>query len=369
MIASIPSPSFNSIEIGPFSLTIYGLLIAIGVIAAVWLMGHRFEQRGVGTMDDASAVALWAVFAGVLGARAYHVITDWHRYDDDLAGIITGFGTGLGIPGGLIVGIPVGLYVAHRRGISPGVTATCAAPAIPLAQAIGRWGNYFNQELYGRPTDLPWGLEIDAEHLESGYDVGTTFHPTFLYESMWNLGLVGVLLWIDRRFSLRNGSLMAIYVMGYGIGRFWVEGLRIDAAPEVAGLRWNQWMALAMIVGGGLVLAYLETRPKPAAADPEPALPDDTPVANPTPDFDDDISDALMSDEGTVADDVDVDDTADADDEATGEAAVSADTAALNAPATDEGDGETGESTESADTAALNAPADDVTGDPDARRD
>lgn len=336
MIAGIPSPSFNSIEIGPFSLTIYGLLIAIGVIAAVWLMGRRFEQRGVGTMDDASAVGLWAVFAGVLGARAYHVITDWHRYDDDLAGIITGFGTGLGIPGGLIAGIPVGLYVAHRRGISPGVAATCAAPAIPLAQAIGRWGNYFNQELYGRSTDLPWGLEIDADHLESGYEVGTTFHATFLYESLWNFGLVGVLLWIDRRFSLRNGSLMAIYVMGYGIGRFWVEGLRIDAAPEVAGLRWNQWMALAMIVGGGLVLAYLETRPKPAAPDPEPALPDDTPVANRTPGFDDDASDILESDEH-------------------------------DSP--DEDDAEVGESTESHDTAALNAPADDVADDPDAHRD
>jgi len=267
MLASIPSPSFDSIDIGPLSLNIYGLLIALGVVAAIWLMGRRFEQRGVGTMDDASAIGLWAVFAGVLGARAYHVITDWHRYEDDLGSIITGFGTGLGIPGGLIAGIPVGLYVAHRKGISPGVAATCAAPAIPLAQAIGRWGNWFNQELYGRPTDLPWALEIDDAHLEEGYASGTTFHPTFLYESLWNFGLVGLLLWIDRRFTLRNGSLMAIYVIGYGVGRFWVEGLRIDAATEVAGLRWNQWMALAMIVGGALCLVWLEKRPLPEPAD------------------------------------------------------------------------------------------------------
>jgi prolipoprotein diacylglyceryl transferase len=170
-------------------------------------------------------------------------------------------GGGGAIPGGLLLGIPVGMFLARRRGIALSMAATCAAPAIPLAQAIGRWGNYFNQELYGRPTDLPWGLEIDADHLEAGYAVGTTFHPTFLYESLWTLGLCLVLLWIDRRWRPKNGQLMVMYVIGYGIGRFWVEGLRIDRADEIAGLRWNQWMALAAIVGGTVLLVYMRTRP------------------------------------------------------------------------------------------------------------
>ncbi len=136
--------------------------------------------------------------------------------------------------------------------------ATCAAPAIPLAQAIGRWGNWFNQELFGRASDLPWAVEIDADHLPAGYTPGTTFHPTFLYESLWNLGLCGVLLWIDRRWSIQRGGLMAVYVMGYGIGRFWVEGLRIDEADEFGGLRFNQWMALLAIAGGAAFLVWVQ---------------------------------------------------------------------------------------------------------------
>jgi prolipoprotein diacylglyceryl transferase len=260
MVASIPSPSFNSIDIGPLSLNIYGLAIALGVVAAIWLFGYRLEERFAGTRDDASAIGLWAVLAGVVGARLYHVITDWERFDDNLGAIPAVWEGGLGIPGGLILGIPVGMYVAHRRGISFGMAATCAPPAIPLAQTIGRWGNNFNQELYGRPTDLPWALEIDADHLVAGYAVGTTFHPTFLYEALWTLGLCLLLLWIDRRFRPALGQLMVMYVIGYGIGRFWIEGLRIDAADELGGLRWNQWMALAAVVGGVIVLGIMRVR-------------------------------------------------------------------------------------------------------------
>jgi len=273
VIASIPSPSFDSIDIGPLSLNLYGLMIALGVVAAVWLFGRRLEERGVGTRDDASATALWAVLAGVIGARLYHVVTDWEKFDDDLGAIPAIWEGGLGIPGGLLLGIPVGMYVARRRGIALSMAATCAAPAIPLAQAIGRWGNYFNQELYGRPTDLPWALEIDADHLEAGYAAGTTFHPTFLYESLWTLGLCLLLLWIDRRWRPRNGQLMVMYVIGYGIGRFWIEGLRIDSADEIAGLRWNQWMALAAVVGGAALLLYLRTRPGGREPDEFPVRP------------------------------------------------------------------------------------------------
>ncbi len=264
MLASIPSPSFNSIDIGPLSLNLYGLMIALGVVAAVWLFGRRLEERGIGTRDDASSIALWAVIAGVIGARLYHVATDWDLFADDLGRIPQIWKGGLGIPGGLLLGIPVGLYFAKKRGLPLAAAATCAAPAVPLAQAIGRWGNYFNQELFGRPTDLPWALQIDPIHFDTTvYAVGTTFHPTFLYESLWSLGLCLVLIWIDKRFRPAPGQLFVMYIIGYGIGRFWVEGLRIDRADQVAGLRWNQWVAVMAVVGGGLVLAWMRRHPIP----------------------------------------------------------------------------------------------------------
>ncbi|WP_420453809.1 prolipoprotein diacylglyceryl transferase [Ilumatobacter sp.] len=270
VVASIPSPSFDSIDLGPLSLNVYGLAIALGVVVAVWVFGRRLEQRGVGTADDASSIGVWAVLAGVIGARLYHVATDWERYADDLGGIVRIWEGGLGIPGGLGLGIPVGLYLARRRGIPLSTAATCAAPAIPFAQAIGRWGNWFNQELYGRATDLPWALRIDADHLVRDpatgelFEVGTTFHPTFLYESLWNLGLALLLLAIDRRWRPGGGSLMGLFVAGYGLGRFWVEGLRVDPADDVGPFRWNQWVALGAIVVGIAVFLALRGRPEPS---------------------------------------------------------------------------------------------------------
>jgi prolipoprotein diacylglyceryl transferase len=248
--AALPSPGSNSLDIGPLSLNAYGLLIALGVIAAVWLFGRRLEARAVARRDAAGQIAVWAVIAGVIGARLYHVVTDWHRFDDSLADIPKIWEGGLGIPGGLLAGVPAGMWAARRHAIGFTDAATCAAPCLPLAQAIGRWGNWFNQELFGRPTDLPWALEIDNEHLPVGYAEGTTFHPAFLYESLWNVALCGVLLLIDRRRELPRGSLMAVYVAGYGAGRLWVEGLRIDPAHDWFGLRLNQWVALAAIVAG-----------------------------------------------------------------------------------------------------------------------
>ena len=277
-VGSIPSPSSPSISIGPLELRAYGLLIALGVIAAVWLCGRMLERKGIGTTDDASSVAVWGVVAGIIGARLYHVATEWSRFSDDLGAIPKIWEGGLGIPGGLLAGVLVGLWQGKRRGIDPMQLLTCAAPAIPLAQAIGRWGNWFNQELYGRPTDLPWALEIDDAH-NLDYPPGTTFHPTFLYESLWNLGLVGLLLWIDRRFKLGPGRLFAWYLIGYGTGRFWIEGLRIDPteASDVAGLRWNQWVALAAVVGGAiwLLMTRGSTWPEPSPVEtggdtPEP---------------------------------------------------------------------------------------------------
>jgi prolipoprotein diacylglyceryl transferase len=253
MLGSIPSPSSGALSIGPLSIHAYGLMIALGVVAAVWLMGRRLEASGAGTKEDASSMAVWAVVAGVIGARLYHVATDWSAFRDDPARIIQIWKGGLGIPGGMFLGIVVGVWAIKRRGVDPARAMTAAAPALPLAQAIGRCGNWWNQELYGKPTKLPWALRID--NIPDGYPAGTTFHPTFLYESLWNLALCALLLWIDRRFKLRPGRLLAVYVLGYGIGRFWVEGLRIDLAKSLGGLRLNQWMAIVIAVAAALYLS------------------------------------------------------------------------------------------------------------------
>ncbi|MGI9030865.1 MAG: prolipoprotein diacylglyceryl transferase [Ilumatobacteraceae bacterium] len=261
--ADIPSPSSGTWTIGPLSLNAYGLMIALGVIVGVWLFGRRLEAKGIGTRDDANSIAIWGVLAGVIGARLYHVITDWERFEDDLGAVFAIWEGGLGIPGGMLAGILVGAYVGHvRRGIPLGPGLNAVAPALPLAQAIGRWGNYFNQELFGGPTDLPWALEIDPANRPAGFESDETFHPTFLYESLCNLALCGILLWIDKRFSPAGGRLLAMYVFGYGVIRFFVEGLRIDPADELGGLRWNQWVALACVVGGGLYLVATRDKPK-----------------------------------------------------------------------------------------------------------
>lgn len=269
MLSSIPSPSDGTLSVGPLSIHAYGLMIALGVIAAVWLAGRRLEKMGAGSSDQFTSVAMWAVFAGVVGSRIYYIITDktqpW-KHPEKWLQIWTG---GLGIPGGLIAGVAVGVWAVKRKGISVPATLTAAAPAIPLAQAIGRWGNWWNQELFGRPTTLPWGLEIDDAHLPSGYASGTLFHPTFLYESLWNLALCGVLLIIDRKVRLRPGRLMGVYVLGYSVGRFWVEGLRIDPANRGGGWRLNQWTAVVFGVGAlvYLVVDHVRHRGEPI---PEP---------------------------------------------------------------------------------------------------
>ena len=259
-LASIPSPSSGSLELGPLRLNAYGLMIALGAIAATWLMGRRLEARKWGTRDDASSIATWAVPAGVVGARIYHVITDWERFDGRLIDVFKIWKGGLGIYGGLVLGTAVGLWVAKNKGLSVGRTLTAVAPALPLAQAIGRWGNWFNQELFGRPTTLPWGLEIDARKIPDGYEVGTLFHPTFLYESLGLLVLMVILLQIDRRAGLREGRLFLVYAAGYSVLRFFVEGLRIDPARSASGLRLNQWVSLVVFSAAVVMLFALRRR-------------------------------------------------------------------------------------------------------------
>jgi len=259
-LASLPSPPSGSLELGPLRLNAYGLMIALGAIAATWLMGRRLESRKWGTRDDASAIAMWAVPAGVVGARIYHVVTDWERFDGRWLDAVKIWKGGLGIWGGLLLGTIVGLWVAKRRGLRPAETLTIVAPALPLAQAIGRFGNWFNQELFGRATTLPWGLEIDDKHLPDGFASGTLFHPTFLYEAIGNIVLMAVLLQVDRRARLRPGQLFFVYVAGYATLRFFVEGLRIDPAKSAGGLRLNQWTSIVMVAVSVAVLVVWRPR-------------------------------------------------------------------------------------------------------------
>jgi prolipoprotein diacylglyceryl transferase len=263
-LATIPSPSSGDISIGPLRLTAYGLMIALGVIAAVEVGRRRAAGRGIDP-EDMTAIATWAVPAGLLGARLYHVITDWRRFEGRWLDAVKIWEGGLGVPGGMIGGVLVGLWVARRRGIDLPDALDVVAPALPLAQAIGRWGNWWNQEVFGRPTDLPWALEIDPDHRPPQYQDEPTFHPTFLYESLWNLALAAALVVVDRRHRLRPGRLFSLYVLGYGVGRLWVEALRADEASLIGPFRVNIWVSMAMILGGAVGFA-LAGRSRPDAA-------------------------------------------------------------------------------------------------------
>ena len=254
LIASIPSPGSNAIHLGPLQLRAYGFMIALGVLAGVWLTGRRMEAKGVGTSEDMSAIALWAVPAGVVGARMYHVITDWKSFRGDWWRAFKIWEGGLGIWGGVALGVVVGVWAARRRGVDRASVLGCAAPALALSQAIGRWGNWWNQELFGKPTTLPWALRLSpSKVVELGYAPGTTFHPTFLYESLWNFGLCGVLLLVDRRYKPRPLRLFAMHVAGYTFVRFFMERLRIDFASKIAGLRVNEWVSAVVFL---IAVAY-----------------------------------------------------------------------------------------------------------------
>lgn len=252
MLAAIPSPTSDTIPV--VGIRYYGVMIAIGVAVAVVVSQRRWRARGHDP-DEVADVAVWAVPAGLLGARLYHVATDFNRYADaPWYWPLQIWRGGLGIPGGILGGILGGLLIAKRRGINTRDLADAMVPTIPLAQAIGRIGNYFNQELFGRPSELPWAIRIDPAHRPARYADMTTFHPTFAYEALWNLGVMGVLLWVDSKRILRPGKMLPAYVTAYFIGRLGVEYLRVDAANRVLGLRINTWVSLAMI---GIGTAWL----------------------------------------------------------------------------------------------------------------
>lgn len=257
VLESIPSPSEGVWHLGPVPIRAYALAIILGVFAAIWLGERRWTARG-GAAGQVGDIAIWAVPAGLIGARLYHVITDHQLYfgeGRDAIDALKVWQGGLAIWGAIAGGVVGGLWACRHYGLRFRPLLDALAPALLLAQVIGRFGNYFNQELFGRPTDAPWGLEIDAEHRPTGYEGDATFHPTFLYEALWNLGAIGLLLWADKRFKLGFGRVFALYVMAYCAGRSWIENLRIDTVEysDVLGLRLNVWTSIVLFVAA---LAY-----------------------------------------------------------------------------------------------------------------
>ena len=275
LTAGIPSPSSAVWYLGPIPVRAYALCILTGVFVAVWWSDRRYRARG-GRPELVLDVAIVAVPAGIVGARLYHVVTspdDYFGPNGDLARIPQTWQGGLGIWGGIAGGVLAGVLLLRHRGLRVAPLADAVAPTLLVAQAIGRLGNWFNQELYGSPTTLPWGLRIDDAHLPAGstYPPGTLFHPTFLYEALWNLAGAALLVWIGRRMLARSGvtggRLLWVYLMVYTAGRVWIEMLRIDEAETVLGLRLNVWTSIVIFLVGALGLALTSRRPLSDAID------------------------------------------------------------------------------------------------------
>jgi len=257
-IASIPSPSSGVFHVGPVALHAYGLTLLAAILVCVWLTQRRWAARG-GDPELVLRMAVWAVAAGIVGARAYHDVTSWNEVPDPKwKGIFEVWHGGLGIWGGILAGTLVGAWIVRRAGASAFAMMDAAAPGILLAQGIGRIGNYWNQELFGKPTSLPWGLEIQLAHRPAAYVNSATFHPTFLYELIWDVVGVALLLYLDRRVRFRPPALFAAYVSWYTFGRFFEELLRIDPAHKFGGLRLNAWVSIVVWVASTWVLIRLQ---------------------------------------------------------------------------------------------------------------
>jgi prolipoprotein diacylglyceryl transferase len=263
-ILSIPSPSDGVWNLGPVPLRGYALSIILGIIAAIWIGERRWVARG-GQPGEVSDLAVWAVPFGLVGGRLYHVLTDYQLYfgegNNPVAALYLWRG-GLGVWGAIALGALGVVIGARRKGIRLLPVLDAMAPGVLVAQAIGRWGNWFNQELFGRPTDLPWGLEIDLAHRPVGYLEVQTFHPTFLYEFLWCLAAFAVVVWADRRFQLGHGRVVALYVMAYTLGRGWIEMLRIDDVQlqNVLGLRLNVWTSIILFAAAAAYFVVVGRR-------------------------------------------------------------------------------------------------------------
>lgn len=280
-LASFPSPSQGVWHLGPIPIRAYALCIIAGIVVAIWLTQRRWKARG-GNPDDVADIALWAVPFGIVGGRLYHVLTDPELYflpgRDPIKAFYIWDG-GLGIWGAVALGA-VGTWIGcRRRGVNLWDFGDALAPGLVLAQAVGRWGNYFNQELYGGPTTVPWALEIDPAHRPPDTpDIGL-YHPTFLYESMWNVAVAVLLLWVDRWFHLSRGKLFTLYVAAYTVGRGVIEAMRVDHANHFLGLRLNDWTSLIVFLAAATVLCWPRRRgDQGAASRPGEQVSRDTPA-------------------------------------------------------------------------------------------
>jgi prolipoprotein diacylglyceryl transferase len=270
LLASFPSPAEGVWHLGPFPVRAYALCIIAGIAVALWLGERRWVARG-GRRGDVTEIATWMVPLGIVGGRVYHVISSPQAYfgeGGDAVSALYIWEGGLGIWGAITLG-GVGAWIGcRRRGIPLPAFADALAPGIVLAQALGRLGNYFNQELFGRPTDLPWAVEIDPAFRPDGLADQVTYHPTFLYELLWNVGVAALVIWADRRFRLGHGRAFALYVAAYTVGRLWIEALRIDPANDVLGLRVNIWVSL-LVLAGAVAYLVVSARRRPGRETPD----------------------------------------------------------------------------------------------------
>ena len=263
----IPSPSLSSFSVGPLTIHFYALCIITGIAAAIWIGRKRYANLG-GNPDDVSEVAIWAVPFGIIGGRIYHVITSPAQYFGENGNPIDALRIwegGLGIWGAISLGA-VGAYLyfrTHKTSLNFRQLLDSLAPGVVLAQAIGRIGNYFNQEVFGKPTELPWGLEIDLVNRPDGFESYATFHPTFLYELLWCLVVAVLLIKLPgflKKITSKQGDIFTLYILGYTLGRVWIEGLRIDEANLILGLRLNIWVSLIVLVTASAYLFANERR-------------------------------------------------------------------------------------------------------------
>lgn len=260
MILSIPSPPINGFNLGPVTIRFYALCLIAGIFAA-WAIGSRRWRARGGRPETFETAILWAIPIGIIGARLYHVLThlgDYFGPGINPWSVFFIWEGGIAIYGAIGFGA-LGAWLACRRmGARFAALADALAPGIAVGQAIGRFGNWFNQELYGQPTDLPWGLEIDPAHRAPGFEQYATFHPTFAYEALWDIGVAGILLWADRRFTLGRGKVFALYLALYASGRFFTEGIRLDYSYDTFGpIRFNQAVAGLIALVGVALFAWL----------------------------------------------------------------------------------------------------------------
>ena len=283
LLASIPSPARGTYSLGPLTVHMYGLMLLAGIGACVWLTGDRWRRLG-GEWDLVLRCAVWGVSFGVVGARLYHVLTSWNEVPSPKwKGVFEVWQGGLGIWGGILFGVVAGVIIVRRDGKRARDMMDAVAPGLLLAQGIGRIGNWWNQELFGGPTTLPWGLQINSAH-NLGYPPGTTFHPTFLYELLWDVAGVLVLILIDRRFKIRRPGLFALYVSWYTFGRTFEERLRIDPSHHFLGERINFWVSIVVFCGSTAFFVWWQFRrrreprerqrpPRPVPTGPKMAIP------------------------------------------------------------------------------------------------